>query len=226
MKFTDPRDGNEYKTVVLRDGRRWLAENLRFELRHGDQGSYPRLIGSFPADNSPPDDVLATYPEYDCQKYGRLYTWAAAQLAAPPGWHVPTAREWKRLFNLYGGWAPDIHTGSPCSEDMLNLVQEMYMEFGGCIRASSVDNGVRSGQVQGECIPGAYYVYFGDFMGARFWSSSRPTFFSGFDARKFSGIYFLIRPNEVGVPAPGPSPSAHRSYEVLDYAFSVRCVAN
>ena len=99
QKFIDPRDGNEYQTVVLRDGRRWLAENLRFEIRNSTSDSYPRLIGSFPADPHPADNILATNPEYDSRKYGRLYTWAAAQLAAPPGWHIPTAREWKRLFN-------------------------------------------------------------------------------------------------------------------------------
>jgi uncharacterized protein (TIGR02145 family) len=91
MKFIDPRDGNEYQTVKLRDGRTWFAENLRFELRGIAPGSYPRLVFTFPADSAPPEDVLATNPEYDSQKYGRLYTWVAAQHAAPPGWHVPSA---------------------------------------------------------------------------------------------------------------------------------------
>jgi uncharacterized protein (TIGR02145 family) len=207
MKFIDPRDGNEYKTVILRDGRKWLAENLRYEIR-GVTGSYPNLVGSFPADTSPPDEMLESNPAYDSQKYGRLYTWEAAQLAAPTGWHVPTAQEWKRLFDCYGGWGKDIHSPTPKNTDQMEiLVRETEIQFGGCLRASNF----RDPQVA------ISYTYFGDFMGARFWSSSKPTFLSGFDARKYSGIYFLIRPW---------GPSAHRTQEVPDYAFSVRCIAD
>jgi uncharacterized protein (TIGR02145 family) len=233
MKFIDPRDGNEYQTVVLRDGRRWFAENLRFEIRNVAPGSYPRLVESFPADPQPPDEVLVTNPGYDSRKYERLYTWVAAQHAAPPGWHIPTAREWKRLFNCYGGWAPDIHAGVPESNDVEVLVRDMDVEFGGCLRASSIGELNRAvelvknyGASKDAALPSSYYRYFGDFMGARFWSSSRPTFLSGFNARRFAGIYFLIRSNPVKGPDPRSAPSAHRSEEVLDYAFSVRCIAD
>jgi uncharacterized protein (TIGR02145 family) len=234
MKFIDPRDGNEYQTVVLRDGKRWLAENLRFEIRNIPSGSYPRLVESFPADPHPSDDLLATNPEYDSRKYGRLYTWVAAQLAAPPGWHVPTASEWKRLFNCYGGWASDIHARAPENNDVAALVRDMDIEFGGCLRASggagelnrAIESVKTYGASKDAALPNAYYKYFGDFMGARFWSSSRPTFLAGFKHRSFMGIYFLIRPNRAGGPDPRAAPSAHRSEEILDYAFSVRCIAD
>jgi uncharacterized protein (TIGR02145 family) len=233
MKFIDPRDGNEYRTVKLRDGRTWFAENLRYELRGSAPGSYPRLVNTFPADSTPPDDVLATNPEYDNQKYGRLYTWVAAQHAAPPGWHVPSASEWKRLFDCYGGWAPSIHSRAPDGNDVAVLVQDLDVEFGGCLRASdagelsrAIDSVRAHGASKDAALPSCYYVYFGDFMGARFWSSSRPTILSGLNARKFSGIYFLIRPNPPGGSDPRSDPSAHRSEEVLDYAFSVRCIAD
>lgn len=137
MKFIDPRDENEYRTVRLRDGRRWLAENLRFVTKDTSPGSYPRLDMSFPADPNPPEEVLATNPDYDSEKYGRLYTWASAQRAAPRGWHVPTAREWKRLFDCYGGWAHNIHASVPENNDVPSLVQELDVEFGGSLRASS-----------------------------------------------------------------------------------------
>lgn len=52
--FTDPRDGNTYRTVLLRDGKWWLAENLRYN-----------APGSFLADKNPPSDILATKPQYD-----------------------------------------------------------------------------------------------------------------------------------------------------------------
>lgn len=36
-------------------------------------------------------------------KYGRLYTWEAAQKACPKGWHLPTLQEWEEMLNFYGG---------------------------------------------------------------------------------------------------------------------------
>ncbi|HEU0051606.1 MAG TPA: FISUMP domain-containing protein [Longimicrobium sp.] len=229
MIFIDPRDGNEYRTVVLPDGRRWLAENLRFEIRDSDPGSYPRLVESFPADPHPRADVLATNPEYDSRKYGRLYTWVAAQRAAPPGWHVPSAKEWKRLFNCYGGWTRGIHEAQPEKNNVKTFVRVMDVEFGGCLRASSagaLNRAIELVKIRGASkdatLPSGTYMYFGGFMGARFWSSSQPLF----GLRQSSGIYFLIRPNPAGGPIPRSDPSAHESEEVLDYAFSVRCIAD
>lgn len=199
MNFHDWRDGNEYQTVELRDGKRWLASNLRFEVE-----------GSFPADPRPKEEILATNPGYDSAKYGRLYTWEAAQRAAPPGWHVPNGKEWERLFNAYGGYAPFIHDPEPEANDVPSLVRDMDIEFGGCLKAS------HDGSL--------WYTYFGNFMGARFWSSSRPSILSGTEARKYSGIYYLIRPNPPLGSNPRSAPSAHRSLENLEYAFSVRCL--
>lgn len=209
MTYIDPRDGNQYRTVKLRDGNRWLAENLRFETE-----------GSFPADAQPSEQVLATNPDYDSAKYGRLYTWEAAQQATPPGWHVPTDREWKRLFRAYGGYASDIHAPEPAANDVPSLVLQMEVEFGGCLRVPHTGKAVT---------PSHCYTYFGNFMGARFWSSSRPNPLAplaGWDAWRHSGIYYLIRPNPATGPNPRSSPSAHRSQEVLDYAFSVRCISD
>ena len=33
----------------------------------------------------------------NCAKYGRLYTFEAAQKACPTGWHLPENDEWKRF---------------------------------------------------------------------------------------------------------------------------------
>jgi uncharacterized protein (TIGR02145 family) len=30
----------------------------------------------------------------NCDKYGRLYNWAAAKTACPGGWHLPSREEW------------------------------------------------------------------------------------------------------------------------------------
>ena len=38
-----------------------------------------------------------------CTKYGRLYTWAAANTACPSGCHLPIEAEFRILFTAVGG---------------------------------------------------------------------------------------------------------------------------
>ena len=75
--LTDTRDGNQYETVTI-DGTKWMNENLDFET----EGSWCY------ADNKD-----------NCQKYGRLYSWKAAQTACPEGWHLASGKEWSALIN-------------------------------------------------------------------------------------------------------------------------------
>jgi uncharacterized protein (TIGR02145 family) len=44
--------------------------------------------------------------EENCDRYGRLYTWEAAQRGCQTlgdGWRLPTNEEWRQLANHYGG---------------------------------------------------------------------------------------------------------------------------
>ena len=105
--LTDSRDGQTYKTVTI-GSQTWMAENLNYETT-----------------NSYCYNDTATY----CDKYGRLYTWAAAMDSAgtwstngkgcgygkecsptypvrgvcPSGWHLPSQAEWDSLFTAVGG---------------------------------------------------------------------------------------------------------------------------
>ena len=40
--------------------------------------------------------------EDNCNKYGRLYTWEAANTACPNGWRLPTDDEWWTMASYYG----------------------------------------------------------------------------------------------------------------------------
>lgn len=76
-QFTDARDGEVYKTVVI-GTQTWMAENFR-----GDFGT-----------NEIPGDV---------DIYGRLYDYSAFLNNAPPGWHTPSNAEWNTLIATVGG---------------------------------------------------------------------------------------------------------------------------
>ena len=79
--MTDSRDGQVYKTVKI-GSQTWMAENLNYET----------------AESYCYEDKSA-----NCDKYGRLYTWAAAMEACPGGWHLPSVDEFEALINAVGG---------------------------------------------------------------------------------------------------------------------------
>ena len=101
----DVRDNQIYHYAVFGKGdsaRAWMLENLNYELNDGEQ--------SWCFSNDPAN----------CEKYGRLYTWAGVlnrseeecgygekcdvsnpfQGICPEGWHVSTADEWVMLLEL------------------------------------------------------------------------------------------------------------------------------
>ena len=114
-ELVDDRDGQTYKTVKIGD-QWWMAENLNYAYL---QPTKTLDSSSFCYNNS------ASY----CEKYGRLYTWAAAMDSVgewstngkvcgsgktcsptypvrgvcPEGWHLPSKAEWATLFNAVGG---------------------------------------------------------------------------------------------------------------------------
>ena len=102
--LTDERDGKTYRTVKIGD-QEWMAENLNFETDGG---------------------ICYNDSLENCNKYGRLYTWASAMDSVgafsetskgcgydmnckfeepargicPSGWHMPSNREWRELIDF------------------------------------------------------------------------------------------------------------------------------
>lgn len=78
------------------DGKQWMTTNLSVKT----DGSY--CYGDM---------------EENCRKYGRLYTWDAAQKACPSlgaGWRLPTDAEWRELARQYGAVSvDDLDKGKP-----------------------------------------------------------------------------------------------------------------
>jgi uncharacterized protein (TIGR02145 family) len=100
--FTDPRDGNVYKTVTI-GNQVWMAENLKY---------LPSVVGPgmgsitipcyyvYGYDGTNISDAKATA---NYNTYGVLYNWVAVQEACPAGWHLPSDAEWTQLTDYLGG---------------------------------------------------------------------------------------------------------------------------
>lgn len=80
--FKDPRDGQDYFWLKI-GSQVWMAGNLRYEVP----------AGSWAFNNDSVNE----------EKFGRLYSWKAAQANCPKGWHLPSEKEWNVLVLSLGG---------------------------------------------------------------------------------------------------------------------------
>lgn len=90
--FTDPRDGHVYKTVTI-GTQTWMTENLAYKTSNtlDEHGNSLAWCTGYSNNIS------------EAAKYGYLYSFEAAKIACPSGWHLPTDAEWKILIDFLGG---------------------------------------------------------------------------------------------------------------------------
>lgn len=79
----------DYRTIKLKDGREWMAENFRFFVSQEKSITWHDEYGS-------------PNPEKN-KGYGLFYNWDSIQELLPEGWRLPTIDEWKNLVHSYGG---------------------------------------------------------------------------------------------------------------------------
>lgn len=105
---TDRRAKRQNESVVISasrrmsDGKEWTTNNLSIN-----------TDGSFCYADS----------EINCRRYGRLYTWGAAQQGCASlgdGWRLPTDDEWRGLAVRYGGVREDSHDSGKAAYDALS----------------------------------------------------------------------------------------------------------
>jgi len=75
-------DISSYKSRKMPDGKIWMLENLNCKVAGSE--CYEKK-------------------ESNCKKYGRLYSWDAANKACSGSWHLPTHDEWYALVTAVGG---------------------------------------------------------------------------------------------------------------------------
>ncbi len=132
--FTDSRDGQTYKTVIMPDGKRWMAENLRYRKglnnpifsNNTTANTFLSSRSTYYCPGPGPLNASVYAPNYNqadplaCEYWGALYPfWVAyanstntavntslgEQGICPDGWHLPTNSEWDGMISAIGATA-------------------------------------------------------------------------------------------------------------------------
>ena len=151
----DPRDGQIYKTVTI-GTQTWMAQNLNYAVENKIRGTDIIQKNNWCAGVALPESKYG-----DCEKNGRLYTWAAAndsvgnarfsegpcdswykdcptQGICPDGWHIPSTWDWSILVYVstdssvdHSSLSSSIHSNKSAPEHLLSNHDLWYTVSGG-----------------------------------------------------------------------------------------------
>lgn len=180
--YTDSRDGKTYQWKKIGD-QVWMTENLAF-----------LTANCWAYDNNDANTGL----------YGYLYTWDAALVAVPEGWHVATDSEWKELQKFLGLSQMDADEVGWQGKEGKKLKSNTAWN----------DNGGGTDEVGFKAMPGGYYLGGGSFglMGTSgmWWTATEDT--------EYSTSYAWLRQMSANNDA------IYRGHNDKAYGYSVRCV--
>lgn len=197
--FTDDRDGQSYDMVQI-GNQIWMAENLNFA-DVSDAGAVNPNAGAAALVTFCPDG-----DDRNCKKYGRLYTWEAAQNACPAGWHLPTAEEFDAMFMAV--MAADVRGAAMAQAANITTVGALLKSTSGWFK-----NGNGTDAVHFNALPAGYKGDKFDGIGgyAYFWSATS-------DEQEPAFAHYLFLDFS--------SPAAEIKSFDKNSARSVRCVKN
>lgn len=161
-RLIDPRDGQFYRTVRLRDSW-WMAENLRYGVtidqltEQSDNGVIEMYRWGGPGNG---DTIGGTYRWQEAMNYNLNST----QGICPDGWHLPTVDEYNELFNGLTQYSAIKFYGprglSGLRLDISNNIWKFYMDGQWSFYSWSFgfwSSGFRL--TEGQIIPGDLYFH-------------------------------------------------------------------
>lgn len=103
--FIDKRDSMEYGFIRI-GTKDWMTQNLAYLPVLSPLTANSDTAAGYYVYGYPGSDVGSARGTSYYKTFGVLYTWPAASVACPEGWHLPRDEEWK-VMELYLGMKPD-----------------------------------------------------------------------------------------------------------------------
>jgi len=183
--MTDPRDGKEYE-VKQYGNHLWMLRNL---------------------DHVTPGSLVFENKDSNGALFGRLYPYAEALSACPPGWRLPTDEEWKALEQFIGVLPEDLDKTAQRGSPYGGMMKEPGM------RLWESSNALNSNNHSGfSIVPSGWYnnrtqkFSYPNFC-AQFWANAG-------DSENSSTRSFYSHSDAIG----------RLRSKVNDYRLSVRCI--
>lgn len=196
--FTDPRDGQVYKTVTI-NGVEWMAENLRYLPSVSKHSKVTRDEACCYVYDYDGEDVNEAKKSEQYKKSGVLYNWEALKTIAPDGWRVSFDYDWVDMEMFLGLTSKEAYAEGWRGSIADRLKSGEYWTIPGT-------NETELSVIPGGSIKYGFPSHPNDFAG--FWTNTE-------DMLKSKALYRGFKDTEKGVEALAVSKM---------FAYSVRCV--